>query len=111
MGSATLSPPTLVKLSASSSPLLLVFQKLSSLSSSCGSTLLLTVSPQLLSPSTPQILTSWRSPHVVLMRPSSPPGCFSDTWLSASMLELLPADPHHTGSSTTPLDPRFPSGS
>merc|ERR1712002_1392026 len=64
-----------------------------------------------LSLSTLQILTSWRSHHVVLMKPLSHPGCFSDTWLSVSMLVLLLLDPPHIGSSLTPLAHRCPSGS
>merc|ERR1719315_271542 len=57
-----------------------------------GLTSSLTVSQPPPCPSTLQILTSWRSPHVVQMKPLSHLGCFSDTWLSVSMLVLQPLD-------------------
>ncbi len=104
--SATSSPPTSERLSPFSSPLLLASPKPSFPFSFSGSTWSLTVSPPPLLDSTPQIWTSWRSPHVHLRKPWSPRGCSSATWPSVSTsvpplsVELL------TGSCMILPDPR-----
>merc|ERR1712051_793642 len=59
----------------------------------------------------PPTWTSWTSLPGELMRPSSPPGCSSDTWSLVDMSVLLPLVLPPTGSSWTPPDPRCLSGS